>query len=130
MKRDDMNRLVSKELEHIPRGVVEQNLFRATYNMIRRHDLAENSATPATESLRRVLNKTERLFPNSRTSMTGHSSRFSSDVGNRLPTTLLGKLSKEVRKVPTVFPLTITAQKGILVSRPGCSCVATKQSNR
>lgn len=63
MKRDEMNRLVSKELEHIPRGVSRQNLFRATYNMIRRHDLAENPATLARESLRRALERNRQTFP-------------------------------------------------------------------
>lgn len=63
MKRDDMNRLVSKELEHIPRGFTQQNLFRATYNMIRRHDLSENPTTPARESLDRALEQDKQTFP-------------------------------------------------------------------
>ena len=48
MKREEMTQKVANELMHIPnvKGNLEQNLFRSGYNAIRRHDLAENPATP------------------------------------------------------------------------------------
>ncbi len=55
MKREELNTKVGEELEHIPRGQLTQNLFRAAYNMIRRHDLCVNPATPASESFNRAL---------------------------------------------------------------------------
>ena len=63
MKRDDMNRLVNKELEYIPRGVSPQSVFRMTYNIVRRQDLGINPATPASESLRRALEYSRKTFP-------------------------------------------------------------------
>lgn len=65
MKRDELNRKVSEELEHIPRikGVLEQNLFRSAYNQIRRHDLSVNPVIPASESFNRALEQARQGNP-------------------------------------------------------------------
>jgi hypothetical protein len=36
----DTSHVVVQELEHIPRGSIVQNAFRAAYNAYRRHDLS------------------------------------------------------------------------------------------
>jgi len=36
----DTSHVVVQELEHIPRGSIAQNAFRAAYNAYRRHDLS------------------------------------------------------------------------------------------
>ena len=65
MKREELDRKVGEELEHIPRikGNLNQNLFRSAYNMIRRHDLAVNPATPASESFNRALEQAKQDNP-------------------------------------------------------------------
>ena len=54
MKREELTRKVSEELRHIPRSIIRgssQNMLRACYNGIRRHDLSLNPASPAKASL-------------------------------------------------------------------------------
>ncbi len=66
MKREEMNRTIGDELEHIPqfaRGT-DQNLFRAVYNMIRRHDLGQNPAFSRSASLENALKEMRTLKPN------------------------------------------------------------------
>ena len=65
MKREDMNKKVANELNHIPhvKGDLEQNLFRSGYNAIRRHDLAVNPATPPSVSFRKILEQVRKTNP-------------------------------------------------------------------
>jgi hypothetical protein len=65
MRREALNQKVSEELSHIPRikGCIEQNLLRAAYNMVRRHDLATNPMTPAAVSLKKALELVKRDSP-------------------------------------------------------------------
>ncbi len=65
MKREELNRKVGEELEHIPRieGELKQNLFRSAYNQIRGHDLAVNPAIPASESFNRALEQARQGNP-------------------------------------------------------------------
>jgi hypothetical protein len=65
MKREEMNQKVINELKLIPhiKGNLEQNLFRSGYNMMRRHDLAQNPATPPSLSFRKVLEEVRRVNP-------------------------------------------------------------------
>lgn len=51
MKRDELNKKVTEELRHIPRGSFDQNMLRAYYNAMRRHDLSLNPALPAKDTL-------------------------------------------------------------------------------
>jgi len=66
MKREEMNQKVTNELKHIPRikGNLQQNLFRSGYNAMRRHDLAQNPATPPSLSFRKVLEEVRKTNPN------------------------------------------------------------------
>jgi hypothetical protein len=65
MKREVMNQMVKNELKHIPyiKGNLEQNLFRAAYNMVRRHDLAQNPATPPSLSFGKALKEVRKTNP-------------------------------------------------------------------
>ena len=65
MKRKEMNQKVTNELMHIPhiKGYLEQNLFRSGYNAIRRHDLAQNPATPPSLSFGKVLEEVRKTNP-------------------------------------------------------------------
>jgi len=65
MKREEMKQKVARELKHIPhiKGNLEQNLFRSGYNAMRRHDLAENSATPPSVSFGKVLEQVRKTNP-------------------------------------------------------------------
>ncbi len=51
MKREVLDALVGEDLDHIPRGDLDQNILRSIHNMQRRHDLAEDPATPWHDSL-------------------------------------------------------------------------------
>lgn len=55
MKRDELNKKVSEELKHIPRGSLDQNMLRAYYNGMRRHDFSLNSAFQAKDTLIRAI---------------------------------------------------------------------------
>ena len=55
MKRDELNKKVTKELKHIPRGSFDQNMLRTYYNAMRRHDLILNPALPAKDTLIRAV---------------------------------------------------------------------------
>jgi len=55
VKRDELNRKVTEELKHIPRGSFDQNMLRAYYNGMRRHDLSLNPALPAKDSLLKAI---------------------------------------------------------------------------
>ena len=55
MKREELNKKVGEELKHIPRGSFDQNMLRACYNMLRRHDLGLNPEYPAKETLVRSI---------------------------------------------------------------------------
>jgi len=64
MKRDELNRKVNEELKHIPRGSFDQNMLRAFYNSMRRHDLGHNQAFPAKNTLLRSIEMLKRNKPN------------------------------------------------------------------
>ncbi len=51
MHKDELNKKVTEELRHIPRGSFDQNMLRAYYNAMRRHDLSLNPALPAKDTL-------------------------------------------------------------------------------
>lgn len=53
MKKTELDRLVSEELQHIPRidEGSDQNALRMMYNMIRRRELGRRPAAPRAESL-------------------------------------------------------------------------------
>jgi hypothetical protein len=57
MKRDELNKKVTEELDHIPRGLrgSTQNEFRMRYNVIRRRDLGRNPASLAKDSLLKAI---------------------------------------------------------------------------
>ncbi len=55
MKRDELNKKVTEELQHIPRGSLDQNMLRAYYNGMRRHDLSLTPALPAKDTLIRAI---------------------------------------------------------------------------
>jgi len=66
MKEEEMNQKVTNELnKHIPRikGYLQQNLFRSAYNMVRRHDLAQNPATPPSLSFHKALEEVIKTNP-------------------------------------------------------------------
>ncbi len=65
MKREELNQKVANELKLIPyvKGNSEQNLFRSGYNFVRRHDLAENPATPPSVTFRKVLEEVRKNNP-------------------------------------------------------------------
>lgn len=65
IKREEMNQKVANELKHIPHinGNLEQNLFRSGYNMMRRHDLAQNPVTPLSLSFRKALEEVRKTNP-------------------------------------------------------------------
>jgi hypothetical protein len=66
MKNEEMIQKVASELKHIPhiRGNLDQNLFRSGYNATRRHDLAQNPATPPSLSFSKILEEVRRTNPN------------------------------------------------------------------
>lgn len=55
MKRDELNKKVAEELKRIPRGSFDQNMLRAYYNAMRRHDLSLSPACPARDTLVRAV---------------------------------------------------------------------------
>jgi len=65
MKREEMEQKVANEIKHIPhiKGNLEQNLFRSGYNMMRRHDFAQNPAIPPSLSFGKVLEEVRRTNP-------------------------------------------------------------------
>ena len=64
MKRDELNKKVTEELKHIPRGSFDQNMLRAYYNGMRRHDLSLNPACPAKDSLMKAIEAMRKDKPN------------------------------------------------------------------
>lgn len=65
MKREEMEQKVANELKRIPhiKGNLEQNLFRLVYNAVRRHDLAQNPATPPSLSFGKALKEVRKTSP-------------------------------------------------------------------
>jgi len=63
MKREELNEKVGEELKHVPRGSLDQNMLRATYNGVRRHGLSINPACPAKDSLRTAIEAIRRDKP-------------------------------------------------------------------
>jgi hypothetical protein len=65
MRKEEMNQSVTDDLNHIPyiKGYLAQNLFRSGYNAIRRHDLAQNPATPPSLSFGKVLKEVRKTNP-------------------------------------------------------------------
>lgn len=55
MRSDDVNHAVNVDLLHIPRGGLEQNALRASYNAVRRRDLAADPLIPRGLSLSRAV---------------------------------------------------------------------------
>jgi len=55
MKKDELNKKVNEELQHIPRGSLDQNMLRAYYNGMRRHDLSLTPVSPAKDSLLKAI---------------------------------------------------------------------------
>ena len=63
MKRDELIRKVAEELKHIPKGSFDQNMLRAYYNGMRRHDLSLNPAFPAKDSLLKAIHTVRKDKP-------------------------------------------------------------------
>jgi hypothetical protein len=63
----ELTATVTEELSHIPRGDIEQNIFRSAYNMQRLHDLSEDPSKPKEQSflsaLQSVRAQHERFTP-------------------------------------------------------------------
>jgi len=57
MKREEMTKKINEELNHIPRvkGWPDQNMLREYYNSMRRHDLGQNPALPAKDTLIKAI---------------------------------------------------------------------------
>ena len=51
MNKSKRNRMVNDELKQIPQGSTYQNMLRAGYHNIRRHELIRNPELPAKNSL-------------------------------------------------------------------------------
>ena len=54
MKSDELNKKVTEELKHIPRGSFDQNMLREYYNGMRRNDLSLNPVVPAKDTVIRT----------------------------------------------------------------------------
>ena len=65
MKREEMLKRIDEELKHIPRSFKgsNQNMLRASHNLIRRHDLSLNSALPAKETRIRAIETIKKYKP-------------------------------------------------------------------
>lgn len=65
MKKEEMNQQVTNELKYIPyiKGNLEQNLFRAAYNMMRRNNLAQNPVAPPSLSFSNALKEVRKANP-------------------------------------------------------------------
>ncbi len=63
MKREEMRKKINEELKHIPRGWLDQNMLRSGYNMIRSHDLSQNPASPANNSLVKAIEELRKSNP-------------------------------------------------------------------
>ncbi len=65
MKREEMREKINEELNHIPRvkGWLDQNMLRSGYNMIRSHDLSQNPASPANNSLVKAIEELRKSNP-------------------------------------------------------------------
>jgi len=57
MKREELNKKVTEELEHIPKDLrgSTQNELRMLYNLIRRRELGQNPASSAKGSLLKAI---------------------------------------------------------------------------
>lgn len=60
---EELNKKVAEELKHIPRGSFGQNMLRAHYNAVRRHDLSLNPALPATDTLLKAIKIVRKDMP-------------------------------------------------------------------
>ncbi len=63
MRKEELIKKINEELEHIPRGPRGQNLFRARYNMIRRHDIGKDSTITPAISFKRALEQMKENNP-------------------------------------------------------------------
>ena len=63
MKRDELNKKVTEELRHIPRGSFDQNMLREYYNGMRRHDLSLNPVVPVKDSLLKAIETVKKDKP-------------------------------------------------------------------
>jgi len=66
MKREELNRKVTEELNHIPRSIKgsNQNWLREYYNGMRMTDLSRNPTFPAKETLVRAIETMKKDKPN------------------------------------------------------------------
>ena len=55
MPSEELNKKIAEELKHIPTGSFGQNMLRAHYNAVRRHDLGLNPALPARDTLLKAI---------------------------------------------------------------------------
>jgi len=57
MKRDELNKKVTEELQYIPKDIrgSTQNELRMLYNLIRRRELGRNSASQTKDSLLKAI---------------------------------------------------------------------------
>ncbi len=62
MKREEMNRIMKEEMSHISSTGRWQALFRMTYNMIRRHDLAQSPVPNRQDSFLSCLEDMKKTF--------------------------------------------------------------------
>ena len=63
MHRSEVNRAVRDDLDRLPRGGLSQNILRATYNVQRRSDLAQDTSIPKAHSLRASIAVVRRSDP-------------------------------------------------------------------
>lgn len=63
MRSEELNKKVAEELKHIPTGSFGQNMLRAHYNAVRRHDLSLNPALPARDTLLKAIEIVKRHMP-------------------------------------------------------------------
>jgi len=65
MKRDELNKKVTEELEHIPKDLKgsTQNELRMLYNLIRRRELGRNPASLAKDSLVKAIEAVKKDKP-------------------------------------------------------------------
>ena len=65
MKKEEMNKRIRDEIEHIPRADKgsPQNTFRMMYNIHRRRDLARQADAPASRTLIKAMVSVTREYP-------------------------------------------------------------------
>ncbi len=63
MNKGQRNSKVTEELKHIPGESVDQNMLRASYHNMRRHDLSRNPALSAKDSLLKAIESVRKHNP-------------------------------------------------------------------